>query len=148
MKKWIEKISCKDTLILLTTFLIYFYFGFLPLRSKVWIELLDLSNSLKYFIPSESILLLSRFKVWIESLDLSDSLKYFIQCIQNVSDDILPNGTIVYLFDNLRGSKTNPIFIGPFLVKTFLEKSNHMYPHFKRKRTKTKLPFAISQSRW
>lgn len=40
-----------------------------------------------------------------------------------VSNDILPNGTIVHLIDHLRGSKTNPRYIGPFLVKTFLENS-------------------------
>ena len=34
-----------------------FIFHNIPLRSKVWIELLDLSDSLKYFIPSEPILL-------------------------------------------------------------------------------------------
>ena len=42
------------------TFLLYcflFFLFYLPPRSKFWIELLDLSDSLKYFIPSEPILL-------------------------------------------------------------------------------------------
>ena len=41
-------------LIYLFLFLIFVFF-YLPWRPKVWIELLDLSDSLKYFIPSESI---------------------------------------------------------------------------------------------
>ena len=54
-KKGGEKI--KGLIIIEHFWFIGFYFLFyLPPRSKVWIELLDLSDSLKYFIPSEPIL--------------------------------------------------------------------------------------------
>ena len=56
-----------------------FYFIVLLLeRSKVWIELLDLSDSLKHLISWSSVPLPLRYKLWTESLTLSDLLRNFI----------------------------------------------------------------------
>ena len=57
--KKMELITYFDNNLIITFWFIVFYFYFLfylHSRFKVWIELLDLSNSIKYFIPSEPIL--------------------------------------------------------------------------------------------
>ena len=60
LKKGIRKNGILDNnlIIIINIFdllFIYFYLFYLLSRDKVWIELLDLSNSLKYFIPFEII---------------------------------------------------------------------------------------------